>query len=730
MIHKSSTIMKKVILSILLAHIIISISVAQISQGGLPYSWQQTLQKGLPDAILLPAVQIPKIENRDFTKHGTFAFAETIEFNKSIDKAGEWIQLDNGDRLWRIRLKSEGAYSINFTFSKYLIPEGAEVFVYSPDKTYKIGAFTDKNNKEYGSLAIAPIPGDEIVIEYYEPEDVDFNGELTIGTIGHDYLNIFGKKDGQYGASGECNIDVNCPEGANWQVQKKSVCRMIINNSLLCSGSLVNNTSQNKAPYVLSANHCVNNQTKAENTVFVFNYESPTCDGPDGSVDQSISGADLVATKNNNQGYLDFTLLKLSTDIPLNYKPFFAGWDSRGTTPEKETCIHHPWGDVKKISHDFDPADVVSYVGWGYDPNSFWRINYWDNGTTEGGSSGSPLFDQNKRIIGTLTGGEASCSVDSCDFFQMFSVTYDKYADYDLQLKHWLDPLNSGVAFLDGMDTESGDTEVADLINVAHWVAGQNLAFYLANDGGYLAGNNIYQDKAKAEFYNKTEFGNRNAVTGAYVAFGYATGRDNTMIELQVLKDNMGSPSTLLGSAKATLKEIKEKADKDYVYCSFDPPIEINGSIYLSVVLPQYEGDTVALMTVEEAEVNTAWEFNYDEEWWPYSHPDNSWGIKLSHIIALEIGRFTAINETPDFADNIKLYPNPATNEININLGSEHNKKVDIEIYEVFGRLVSQNIYPDKNSDINIDISGLQAGFYLVAINIDGKTITKKFVKK
>ncbi len=722
--------MKKFILSFLFVQFAIIVSIAQISQGGLPYSWQQTITEQLLNTTLLPAVQIPKLNNKNIDKNGSFVFAEIIKFNKNTNEVGKWIELDNGDRLWRIRLKSEGAYSINFTFSRFLIPEGAEVFVYSPNRTYKLGAFTNKNNKIYGSLTIAPIPGNEIVIEYFEPEDAEFNGELTIGTIGHDYLNVFGVKDGQFGASGECNIDINCPEGDNWQVQKKAICRLIINNSRLCTGSLINNTSLNKTPYVLSANHCISTQSEAENTVYVFNYESPSCNGPDGSVDQSISGADLIATKNNYQGYLDYTLIRLSTDIPLNYKPYFAGWDSRGIIPEKETCIHHPWGDVKKISRDFDPAEIVSYVGWGYDPNSFWRINYWDNGTTEGGSSGSPLFDQNKHIIGTLTGGEASCTVDSCDYYQMFSVAYDKYSDYDLQLKHWLDPLNSGVEFLDGLNTESGNTEVTDLINVVHWVVGQSLAFYLANDGGYLAGNNIYQDKAKAEFYNKNEYGNRNAVTGAYVAFAYATGRDDEMIELQVLKDNMGMPSTLLGSAKVTLKEIKEKADKDYVYYNFDPPVEINSSIYLSVVLPQYEGDTVALMTVEEAENNTAWELNYNNEWIPYSHPDSSWGIKLSHIIALEIGRFTAINEKPNLVDIIKLYPNPATNKINIKLNPTCNKNVSIEIYEVYGRLVYKKLNSNINNEFNIDISKLQAGFYLMAININGKVITKKFIKK
>lgn len=702
---------------------------AQISKNGIPISWQENIDNTLLQQHIITPAHVPKSDKVNRGKNGSFTFATVIEFNKSIEETGTWTSLNNGDRIWQVRLKSEGAYSLNFTFSRYLLPEGATVFVYSPDKKYKLGAFTSENNKSYGTLAVAPIAGNEIIIEYFEPEDVDFKGELRIGTIGYDYLNTFGEKDGQFGASGSCNIDINCPEGTEWQKQKRAICRMVINNSELCTGSLVNNTLEDQTPYILSANHCVNNEYNAQNTVFLFNYESPSCNGVDGSNKQSISGAELVATKNKDQGYLDFTLLKLSESVPSNYEPYFAGWDSRGNIPQKSTCIHHPWGDVKKISHDYDAADNATYIGYGYDPNSFWRINYWDKGTTEGGSSGSPIFDENARITGTLTGGEASCNVDSCDYFQMFSVSFDKYAADSLQLKHWLAPNQSGIEYLDGYDLMDNPKEITDEITVANWEEGQSLAFYLANDGGYLAGNNIYQDKAKAEFFNKTKFGNRSIVTQAHVAFAYATGNDNELIELQVVQDNFGSPSSVLGSSVRTLGDIKKKADKDYIIYAFDPPVEINGSIYLSVVLPQNEGDTVALMTIEEAEVNTAWELNYENEWLPYSDPENSWGIKLSHIIALQIGSYVGIKDDIKEAE-IKLFPNPAQNSLTVEMGNDQQISNNIEIYNTFGRLVLSESIMNKNQQFEINISDLNAGFYVLVIKQKERIISTKFIKE
>jgi hypothetical protein len=339
--------MNKIKLLISLILMLHTVTYSQISDGSVPVSWENNISQQKSSDII--NIQPPEnLKSQNVNKNGSFKFAETIEFNKNINNIGNWITLDNDDRLCRVHIKSEGAYSLNINFSRYLLPEGAKLYIYTPNKQYKLGAFTYKNNKSYGSLAVAPIAGDEIIIEYYEPKDVDFEGELIIGTINYDYLNIFGKKDGQYGKSAYCNIDINCEEGNDWQKQKRSVCRMIIDGSTLCTGTLINNTEQNQEPYILSANHCVNTQSLAHSTVFVFNYESDVCGGSDGSVSQSISGADLIATKNNDNGYLDFTLLKLSSKVPTEYKPYFAGWDITSNAPNKSTCIHHPMGDIKK----------------------------------------------------------------------------------------------------------------------------------------------------------------------------------------------------------------------------------------------------------------------------------------------------------------------------------------------------------------------------------------------
>ncbi len=469
--------MKSIVLNILI-FLNSFLAFSQINQGGTPHSWEINDLKELEMHNLQSTKNEFTKVNTDRIHSGAFEFAKLINANINMYEKGTWNNLPNGDKVWRIQLKSKGAFSLNILFSEFVIPIGAKVFIYSPNREMVLGAFTSENNKKSGKLATIPLSGDELIVEYYQPKNAEFDGILTIGNVGHDYVNAFRAKDGNFGRSGNCNIDINCMEGDNWQIEKHAVCRMIVSGKWLCTGTLINNAKEDEAPFVLTANHCIEYQDKAENTIFLFNYESPWCKGPDGNVSQTISGCDLIATKNKGDGYLDFTLVKLSKNVPVAYKPFFAGWDSRQNFPKNSTGIHHPWGDVKKISLDNDAPLKANYDEFGYDKQTFWKVLEWDAGTTEGGSSGSSMFDQNHRIVGTLTGGEASCENSVNDLYQMFAASYASYSTDTNQLKKWLDPNNTGISYLDGYnpyDVAVKETDCANEIKVYPSPASQSI---------------------------------------------------------------------------------------------------------------------------------------------------------------------------------------------------------------------------------------------------------------
>ena len=451
--------------------------VAQRQFPGKPMDNYRQL-KAVDVMYVLPPMDPLEIESRLLMNEGShkkpLQFAIERPVSISPESHGSWVTQDHY-RVWRVHILSPEAYSMGLVFNEYLLEPGVKLFVYDPDQSTIKGAFTSGNNKSSGILPVGHIEGDELIIEMQVPETMTHYGSLYIESVSHAFLDIkhssgiAGCPPGEFGCSQVCEIDINCSDGDDWQLTKKSVVR-ILTNSQYCTGVLVNNTAYDGTPYVLTAEHCINKQYIADRSVFLFNYESPSCNGEDGPTSMSISGCDSIAVGDS----LDFSLVKLSITPPDSYDVYYAGWDRSDLQTSGTTTIHHPWGDVKKISFDFEipsipaqPGDVPYTDLDDYHYFSYWWIREWDIGSTEGGSSGSPLFNAGKRVIGLLSGGIAKCG-DSIgydnendrviynkafnydDYYTRMFYAWDFYGADGPSLKPWLDPLNTRARSIGG----------------------------------------------------------------------------------------------------------------------------------------------------------------------------------------------------------------------------------------------------------------------------------------
>ena len=422
---------------------------SQISQGGLPLSFQnpQHITGKVPFEIM-PKVDVKQLLAEDslneIYKDVPWRFGENIPVSYDLNNSGIWDVSPKGDRIWRLGIKCPGAYTINLTFDNYHLPPGATLFVYNIDKTNVIGAFTDLNNREDSVFATTLVMGEEIVIEYSEPTSPAFMGKLHLNRVTHGYRDAFGYIK-SFGQSGSCNNNVHCPEAAEWQNQVRSACMLVTGGNGFCSGSLVNNTSQDGIPYILTANHCYSDPAT---WVFWFNWESPTCPNPLSSPPyNSISGATLKAKYSDS----DFCLVQMSSTPPASYTVYYAGWNKKDSAASSGACIHHPSGDIKKISYSDTSFTSDTYYG-APPPDSHWKVN-WSDGVTEPGSSGSPMFDQNHLIVGQLHGGPSACNASELwDFYGKFSMSWDRGTTPATRLKDWLDPTNIAGDTLGGFD--------------------------------------------------------------------------------------------------------------------------------------------------------------------------------------------------------------------------------------------------------------------------------------
>ena len=457
---------KKLLISSLLIFFLLPCLLAQISEGGTPPGFRYPVNEHKIPSINVPAPNVERLKEEDefYRKNGmAIRFAESVSIDVDLARDGFWEVLPDGGRLCRLNIVSPRAQALILYYRKFIIPEGGKLFLFSADKLQVIGAFTSQSNPQRQTFATEMIRGEKVTLEYYEPSGTIAKPQIVIEEAGYVYRTadrFFNPKG--FGTSDTCEVNVNCPEGENWQNQKNGIVRIIVKagfSSLWCTGSLVNNARNDFKPYFLTADHCGANATPANYNqwIFYFRYEGPDCENPISDTSfksYTMVGAAKVAASGGAGVASDFKLLRLNETVPGAYNPFFNGWSITGERSPNGVTIHHPDGDIKKIS---TYTDTIRSSSWGSIPNTHWRV-VWSQtqtnwGVTEGGSSGSPLFDNNGRIIGQLTGGEASCRYTSKpDYYGKFSYSWNGNPAADTtHLKPWLDPDNTGITEINGV---------------------------------------------------------------------------------------------------------------------------------------------------------------------------------------------------------------------------------------------------------------------------------------
>ncbi|HUP92163.1 MAG TPA: trypsin-like peptidase domain-containing protein [Solimonas sp.] len=370
---------------------------------------------------------------------------------------GRWETLADGRALWRLSVQSAGASSLNFAFTKLALPAGAQLYIYDSAGKRVRGPYTGKDVVQ-GQLWTPVVEGDEAVVEVSLPQAARPALVLELGKVNYGFREFW--KAGDAAKSGSCNIDVACAEGDAWRNEIRSVARYTIAGALLCTGQLVNNTANDFKPLFLTANHCVTLPPEAITTVYYWNYQTSSCGGaPDGNLDDTQIGALMLAANPGTETPgPDFTLMQLVQAPDAAFHVFYSGWDNRDVAPVGVTGIHHPNGDEKRISIDFDPTEIAAYLEPGGSAASIAnpthiRVVRWDRGVTEGGSSGSGIWNNEHRLVGQLSGGYSSCDApDDSDWYGRLNQDWFALDTPLTSVASYLDPGGAGSGVLDGAD--------------------------------------------------------------------------------------------------------------------------------------------------------------------------------------------------------------------------------------------------------------------------------------
>ncbi|WP_296316594.1 T9SS type A sorting domain-containing protein [Winogradskyella sp. UBA3174] len=711
----------------------------------------------------------------DKDKSKPWRFGHEIYVDHSANDVGEWTTLPNGDRIWRMTYKSEGAHTLNFMFDIFWIPEGATLYVYNNEKNDLIRPFTHHNNNPEEILGTWFVKGDQAWIEYYQPANVRGEAKLTVGSVVHGYRTAETYQKA-LNDSGSCNQDVDCdiapttdPFDINTRKEEvKKAVAMLLTSGGLCTGSLVNNTNNDGTPYFLTANHCGGGEGA---WAFRFNWRSPnpscgtTTNSTNGSFNQTVSGSIRRAASSES----DMKLVEITDTSFFNNNPdvVWSGWNRSTTqTPQINFGVHHPSGDIQKACRDDGGAfrNVTSFNG---NPTTeMWRINDWDLGVTEGGSSGSGLFNEDGHLIGMLSGGSAQCvgtnDNGGFDVYGRFGVGWDFGTTAASRLRDWLDPGNTGVTTLDIFPllqqfevdaTVSAGASNEDLIcnddftpqvtlinrglltltsaDVSYSIDSEpdtviNFTGSLLSDEDVVLASPVYSNLSPGSHTFTVSVTNPNATTDENTvndvfAFTFTVSPEFSTNEviLNLTTDNFGNEVTWqLSNSGGT------------VVASGPTIAYANATAFQeTITIPAFDDCYTFSMLDSFGDGICCTQGNGT-----YNLQDDSGNVIITGGDYGSGESVTFKAQDPLSVDEfglerlINLYPNPVNDNLNVVL-SNIGQDVSYTIYNTLGQKVSSGNL-SSNSEYVINMTQQESGIYFIKLSTQSNSITKKVVKK
>ncbi|APY07067.1 hypothetical protein BWZ20_01555 [Winogradskyella sp. J14-2] len=750
----------------------------QIPNDIKPPSWFKNNLKTVKP-YKLPSFNLKKLQDEDKIndkdKSKPWRFGHDIYVDHNFNAVGEWTTLENGDRIWRMAYKSEGAYTLNFMFDEFWIPEGATLYVYNDQKDDLLRPFTHHNNNPDDVLGTWMVNGDQAWIEYYEPANVVGQARLTVGSVIHGYRTAETYQKG-LGDSGDCNQDVDCditPPSDPFQlntrkeeVKRASAMITVGGGTGICSGTLINNTNNDGTPYFITANHCGFNPGWA----FRFNWRSPnpscstTANSPNGSFDQTVSGAILRA----NSSQSDMALVEITDASFFNNNPdvVWSGWN-RSTTynPTVNFGIHHPSGDIQKTCREDDGA-YRQVVNFGGNPNTqMWFIDQWELGVTEPGSSGSGLFNEVGHLIGVLSGGSAACTGTSnnggVDFYGRFDVAWSFGSTASSRLSDWLDPGNTGVQTLD----------IFPAIQI------------FDNDASVNGGPGLEAELCGADFTPQITVVNRGnlPLTSAIITYSFDAGADTvvnwtgsllTGEEAVVATPTYGNLSVGNHILNISVSNPNGVADENMANDNFTHSFDVSpeystNTVIFNLTTDDWAGETswelldsngtivadgpntpyvdfttyqetITIPTFDECYVFTIFDSYGDGICCSFGNGTYNLQDENGNIIitggdfgSSESVQFNALNplsiDEYGLENNISFYPNPVNDNLNITV-KQTTENLKYEVFNMMGQVVSKGDLAPNNTSV-IDMTSYQSGVYFVKLSTATSAFTKKIMK-
>lgn len=649
--------------------------------------------------VNLPQTLKPELD----TKASRCAFAVRHDVPEGAESAAEVAVLADGSVVWTLGFRSPDALSMSLELSGSM-PSGGSLSVMD-----SLGSSVRPVTLSHGFSPM--IFADHIVLQYVGVGDslpqirvtAAFGGFRPIGCQTGSRNKVL-----NFGDSQSCEVNASCSSVA--ETQKRSVCRLLLNGVNVGTGTLINNTSQDHAPLVLTSAHVLGSKSVTlSSCVALFGFEQAVCSDDDVycTGTEEIEGGTLVACDAGT----DMAVIRLSETPSVVSRPYWSGWSRALSASGDVFCVHHPYGDVKKVSTSTFASPLNNYstadknvAGGSFTNGVFWRIAEWSAGATEGGSSGSGLVNSDGLLIGALSGGEASCSKPRNDYFWMVAKAWSASSNGYSTLGDVLDPRGLDAAYLDGMN--GLDPDDGSEITVGHtfvpyndeFVQSELLGSYRTSMAQLFSPDSRPPDKAMTIWAVRLYV----SESSAYLSAGQS-------LSIGVCSDLSSAPQ---GETQISLSSI---GDNHVVDCVLSSPVTIPAGQDAYVVVEALNcGSSEGVRLYMAPSSDDVAKVEADREWTDVE------GEKMAMDVIYAYTADSSSRDVPEAGVSLRVQDAVVTI-----LGESLSS---VAVFDRGGRMV-EYVAAEGRTEVSLDLCGHATGLYVIrALALSGRQKTFKII--
>lgn len=439
---------------------------------------------GVSSAIAASQVDTVRVDLNpliDGAAHTRSQFAINVRHPVSIWRHGIWTA-HGKTRTWVYSTRVPTAISMSFHAPSAVLPPSAVLTVSNAHGSFKYTA----HQVSRGGIWSRPLAGDTLTLSLTVSSAEANQVRLQIDSLQAGYRSI-GPGTSNHpryqalikaASATQCTENFECHVSDANQGPSHATVVVLVANLYQCTGILLNNTSGDSTPYVLTARHCETgelgggNPAAASSAQVIWDAITP-CGTTLGTIYTAGAPSQNGATTVLEQQ--DAWLMQLDT-LPVSSDAFYAGWDSSGNPITGGYTIHNALNGTQQYV-GWSGTDILEQLpaatlGIGYD-STFWGVVN-GVGSIGAGASGSALFSPDNRVVGLASlaalidgadsGGVCPVATPPAPSAQtatalftalsgVWKSTADRTSSTARTLQSFLDPSSTGQQQIDGVGT-------------------------------------------------------------------------------------------------------------------------------------------------------------------------------------------------------------------------------------------------------------------------------------